>query len=61
MCVRKSLIRLQRWPDVAWEVTFVGLQISGHDLGSLVRATTGNTGSDFVSHENADSEVMNSD
>ena len=36
------------------------LQISGRDLRSLVRETTGNTGRDFAkSHENVDSEVMN--
>ena len=46
---------------MAWEVIFAGLQFSGHDSGSLVGETTGNTGHDFVSRENVDSEAMNSD
>ena len=53
--------RLQRWPNMVWEVTFVGLQISGRALGNLVGETAGKSGCDFVSCEDADSEAMNSD
>ena len=47
VCVRKSPIKTTKLAECG--------------LGSLVGETTGNTGRDFVSSENADSEVMNSD
>ena len=40
---------------------FAGLQITERALGSLVGETTGKSGRDFVSHEDVDSDVMNSD
>ena len=47
---------------MVWEVTFAGLQISGRALGlSPVGETTRKSGRDFVSREDAVSEVMNSD
>ena len=58
VCVRKSPIKTTK---MSWEVTFTRLKISGCDLGSLVGETTGNSGRDFVSHENVDSKMMNSD
>ena len=63
LCVCVCVCVWQRWPNVAWEVMFAGLQISGRDLESLVGETTGrpNTGRDLVSCESANSKMMNSD
>ena len=60
MCVAGSpLKRLQRWPNVAREVTFARLQISGRDLRNLTGETTGNAKHVLVkSRENTGPEVM---
>ena len=60
MCVAGSpLKRLQRWPNMAREVTFARLQISGRDLRNLTGETTGNAKHVLVkSRENTGPEVM---